>query len=92
MTGWEVSPPPQKTGDDVLEDSEDVSGDDLIRREAGDTRRQQVLVTITSHCLPKLVCQLHSMEDTQALTSSERNLMALVGSVSIFNNNGKVDS
>ena len=78
MTGWEVTPPPQKS-DDVMEDSDDVSGDDLIRRESGDSRRQQVLVTITGHCLPKLVCQLHSMESTETLTSSERNLMALVG-------------
>ena len=79
MTGWEVTPPPQKSEKDILEDSDDVSGDDLIRRESGDSRRQQVLVTITSHCLPKLVCQLHSMDNTESLTSSERNLMALVG-------------
>lgn len=79
MTGWEVSSPPQKSDKDILEDSDDVSGDDLIRRENGDSRRQQVLVTITSHCLPKLVCQLHSMDNTESLTSSERNLMALVG-------------
>ena len=79
MTGWEVSPPPQKTGDDVLEDSEDVSGDDLIRREAGDPRRQQVLVTITSHCLPKLVCQLYSLQTTETLSDSERNLISLIG-------------
>ena len=75
MTGWEVTPPPQKSGKDVMEDSDD----DLIRSESGDSRRQQVLVTITSHCLPKLVCQLHSMDNTESLTASERKLMALVG-------------
>ena len=80
MTGWDVTPhPPRKSDNDVTEDSDDISGDDLIRSEGGDSRRQQVLVTITSHCLPKLVCQLHSMDNTDTLTASERNLMALVG-------------
>ena len=39
----------------------------------------QVLATITGFCLPKLVCQLHSLETREHISDSERNLIALVG-------------
>ena len=39
----------------------------------------QVLATITGFCLPKLVCQLHSIETREHISDSERNLIALVG-------------
>merc|ERR1712029_494837 len=45
--------------------------------------KKQILITITSHCLPKLVCQLHSLENRDSLSDSERNLISLVGSASI---------
>ena len=39
----------------------------------------RVLTTITTHCLPKLVCQLFSLQTTDTLSDSERNLISLVG-------------
>jgi len=57
------------------------------REEEGSSRgggtRKQVLSTITGYCLPKLVCQLHAMENRQDITESERNLIALVGSTGL---------
>ena len=41
--------------------------------------RKQVLATITGHCLPKLVCQLHALESREHISDSERNLISLVG-------------
>jgi hypothetical protein len=38
-----------------------------------------VLNTITSHCLPKLICQLFSLQSREHITDSERNLIALIG-------------
>lgn len=48
-------------------------------KEGGGKERKQVLATITGHCLPKLVCQLHSLESTEHISDSERNLISLVG-------------
>ena len=45
--------------------------------ESGD--KKQVLSTITTFCLPKLVCQLFSLENTETLSDSERNLISLIG-------------
>ena len=45
----------------------------------GGGERKQVLATITGHCLPKLVCQLHSLESREHISDSERNLISLVG-------------
>ena len=39
----------------------------------------RVLTTIPSHCLPKLVCQLYSLQTTETLSDSERNLISLIG-------------
>jgi hypothetical protein len=50
-----------------------------VPRVEGGGERSQVLATITGHCLPKLVCQLHALENTQHISDSERNLIALVG-------------
>ena len=58
-----VSPPPPQQ-----QEVEATSGD-----------KKQVLTTITGHCLPKLVCQLYSLENTQSISESERNLIALIG-------------
>ena len=41
--------------------------------------KKQVLSTITTFCLPKLVCQLFSLENTDTLSDSERNLISLIG-------------
>ena len=41
--------------------------------------KKQVLSTITTFCLPKLVCQLFSLENTETLSDSERNLISLIG-------------
>ena len=41
--------------------------------------KKEVLSTITSFCLPKLVCQLFSLENTDTLSDSERNLISLIG-------------
>ena len=41
--------------------------------------KKQVLSTITTFCLPKLVCQLFSLENTENLSDSERNLISLIG-------------
>merc|ERR1711990_1081932 len=46
----------------------------------GGGERKQVLATITGHCLPKLVCQLHALESREHISDSERNLISLVGS------------
>ena len=45
----------------------------------GGLERKQVLATITGHCLPKLVCQLHALESREHISDSERNLISLVG-------------
>ena len=41
--------------------------------------KQQTLNTITGHCLPKLVCQLHALPNTDSLSDSERNLISMIG-------------
>jgi len=43
----------------------------------------EVLKTITVHCLPKLVCQLFALTSREQLTTSETNLINLIGSVSM---------
>ena len=58
-----VAPPPPRQ-----QEVEATSGD-----------KKQVLTTITSHCLPKLVCQLYSLQTTETLSDSERNLISLIG-------------
>ena len=58
-----VAPPPPRQ-----QEVEATSGD-----------KKQVLTTITSHCLPKLVCQLYALENTESISESERNLIALIG-------------
>ena len=50
----------------------------------GGGERKQVLATITGHCLPKLVCQLHALESREHISDSERNLISLVGGVIAF--------
>ena len=44
----------------------------------GGGERKQVLATITGHCLPKLVCQLHALQSREHISESERNLISLV--------------
>jgi len=44
---------------------------------------KEAIQTITGHCLPKLVCQLFSLENTEKITDSERNLIALIGGASL---------
>ena len=44
---------------------------------------KEAIQTITGHCLPKLVCQLFSLENTEKITDSERNLIALIGYATI---------
>ena len=44
----------------------------------GGGERKQVLATITGHCLPKLVCQLHALQSRKHISESERNLISLV--------------
>ena len=41
--------------------------------------KKEVLTTITAHCLPKLICQLFSLQSRDHITDSERNLIALIG-------------
>lgn len=57
----------QETGQPELEDSQED--------------KRVVLTTITSHCLPKLVCQLYSLPSREHISESERNLINLIGSV-----------
>lgn len=45
--------------------------------------KKEVLSTITSHCLPKLICQLFSLQSRDHITDSERNLIALIGSAGL---------
>ena len=54
------------------------SGGGRVTKEGGGERKQ-VLATITGHCLPKLVCQLHALESREHISDSERNLISLVG-------------
>jgi len=62
-----VTPPPPRQ-----QDTEAAPGD-----------KKQVLSTITGHCLPKLVCQLYALENTQSISDSERNLISLIGSATL---------
>jgi len=78
ITGWEVTPPQHPSRDS----SEDVMDHTDEHDDRADDKKQ-ILITITSHCLPKLVCQLHSLENRDSLSDSERNLISLVGSASI---------
>ena len=39
----------------------------------------EVLSTITTHCLPKLVCQLYALTSRDHITQSEKNLINLIG-------------
>ena len=55
------------------------SGGRVNKEGAGGGERKQVLATITGHCLPKLVCQLHALESREHISDSERNLISLVG-------------
>jgi hypothetical protein len=41
--------------------------------------KKEVLATITTHCLPKLICQLFSLQSRDHISDSERNLIALIG-------------
>jgi len=41
------------------------------------------LDTITSHCLPKLVCQLYSLTSRDEITDAERHLINIIGSVGV---------
>jgi len=74
IIGWDMTP--AQTRERQSDPVEDIS-------ESDGTDKRQVLVTITNHCLPKLVCQLHSLPTTDTLTNSERNLINLIGSASI---------
>ena len=65
MTGWELGPLSQPRQE---EEEEAQPGD-----------KRQVLTTITTFCLPKLVCQLYSLQNTETLSDSERNLISLIG-------------
>ena len=58
---------------------ESSSGGRVKKEGAGGGERKQVLATITGHCLPKLVCQLHALESREHISDSERNLISLVG-------------
>ena len=55
------------------------SGGRVNKEGSGGGERKQVLATITGHCLPKLVCQLHALESREHISDSERNLISLVG-------------
>ena len=50
-----------------------------VQEEIQPADKGRVLTTITTHCLPKLVCQLFSLQTTETLSDSERNLISLVG-------------
>ena len=39
----------------------------------------EVLSPITTHCLPKLVCQLYALTSRDHITQSEKNLINLIG-------------
>merc|ERR1712170_44923 len=85
FTGWDLltpTPTPSQPAEPRPSNSEDVSSDHSDHRGSGGDRKQ-VLVAITAHCLPKLVCQLHSLPSTETLTDSERNLINMIGSASI---------
>ena len=69
--------PPQHPDRDSSEDVMDYTDEHDDRADD----KKQILITITSHCLPKLVCQLHSLENRDSLSDSERNLISLVGYV-----------
>lgn len=45
----------------------------------GQGDKNGMLSVITSHCLPKLVCQLYSQTSRDHFTDSERNLMNMIG-------------
>jgi hypothetical protein len=47
--------------------------------EGGVELTQALATTITDHCLPKYVCQLHALESTQHLSDSERDLISQLG-------------
>ena len=64
ITGWDLTPSPSH-----LSQQEDPEPEE----------KKQVLSTITTFCLPKLVCQLFSLENTDNLSDSERNLISLIG-------------
>ena len=65
IAGWEVGPLSQPRQEEEVE--------------AQPGERRQVLTTITTFCLPKLVCQLYSQQNTETLSDSERNLISLIG-------------
>jgi len=45
--------------------------------------KKEVLSTITSHCLPKLVCQLYTLQSREHISQSERHLINLIGSAGV---------
>lgn len=45
--------------------------------------KKEVLNTITTYCLPKLICQLFALQSRDHITDSERNLIALIGSTGL---------
>lgn len=76
MAGW-CSPPNQEVKEEADHKEEVVKEG----KEGGD--KQAVINTITGQCLPKLVCQLYSLQNTESISDSERNLIALIGSSSL---------
>ena len=60
------------------EKSGNVEGGGGVGGGGGGGERKQVLATITGHCLPKLVCQLHALQSREHISESERNLISLV--------------
>jgi len=59
------------------------SGPMISTQDKTQEEKRGVLNTITSYCLPKLVCQLYSLTNANDITDSERNLINLIGSVGL---------
>ena len=66
-------------GDLIAWSCKESSSGRVKKEEGAGLERKQVLATITGHCLPKLVCQLHALESREHISDSERNLISLVG-------------
>jgi len=79
MAGW--CSPSQEVKEEGVAREDGVPRDEGVAKEGGD--KQAVINTITGQCLPKLVCQLYSLQNTETISDSERNLIALIGSSSL---------
>lgn len=81
MAGWMDGSPSETGVEDGVVKEEGVM--DAEGGGGGSGDKQAVINTITGHCLPKLVCQLYSLQNTETISDSERNLINLIGSSSL---------